>query len=97
MSKVMEISIIGCGVVGTIVGTGFEKLGHEVIFCDVDSKRVEELRKMHNATTDLEQAIKSTSISFVCVPTPYTNGFDSSYTSHRHRLSFFKTLKPQCE
>jgi len=79
MSKVMKISIIGSGVVGTIAGTGFEKLGHDVVFYDVDSKRVEELRKMHNATTNLEHAIKSTSISFVCVPTPYTSGFDSSY------------------
>ena len=79
MSKVMKISIIGSGVVGTIIGTGFEKLGYEVVFYDVDLKRVEELRKRHKATTGLEYAIKNTSASFVCVPTPYTNGFDSSY------------------
>ncbi|MCK4250315.1 UDP-glucose/GDP-mannose dehydrogenase family protein [candidate division WOR-3 bacterium] len=79
MSKVMKISIIGSGVVGTIIGTGFEKLGHEVVFYDVDLKRVEELKKRHKATTDLGYAIKSTSISFVCVPTPYINGFDSGY------------------
>ena len=79
MSKVMKISIIGSGVVGTIIGTGFEKLGHEVVFYDVDLKRVEELKKRHKATADLEYAIKNTSISFVCVPTPYINGFDSGY------------------
>ena len=75
----MKISIIGSGVVGTIIGMGFEKLGHEVVFYDVDSKRVEELKKKHKATTDLEYAIKNTSASFVCVPTPYTNGFDPGY------------------
>ena len=79
MLKVMKISIIGSGVVGTIIGTGFEKLGHEVVFYDVDLKRVEELKKKYKATTDLEYAIKNTSASFVCVPTPYTNGFDSGY------------------
>ena len=79
MSKVMKISMIGSGVVGTIVGTGFEKLGYEVVFYDVDAKRVEGLKKKHNATTNLEYAIKKTSICFVCVPTPYDNGFDLSY------------------
>ena len=79
MSKVMKISIIGSGVVGTLIGTGFEKLGYEVVFYDVNSKRVEELKKRHKATTDLEYAIKNTSASFVCVPTPYTTGFDSSH------------------
>lgn len=79
MSKIMKISIIGSGVIGTIIGTGLETLGHEVIFYDIDSNRVEELKKNHNATINLEYAIKNTSISFICVPTPYTNGFDSSY------------------
>ena len=44
MSKVMKISIIGSGVVGTIIGTGFEKLGQGVVFYDVNSERVERLK-----------------------------------------------------
>ena len=39
----MRISIIGSGVVGHIMGNGFLKLGHQVIFYDVDEKRINDL------------------------------------------------------
>ena len=76
----MKISIIGSGVVGKTMGFGFERLGHEVIFYDIDENVVEELSREHKATNDLN-AIKNTDISFICVPTPYISGlgFDSSY------------------
>ncbi len=76
-----RISIIGSGIVGGIVGRGFRRLGHEVVFFDIDSKKVEELSKSGlEATTDLEQAINNTDVSFVCVPTPSTDkGIDLSY------------------
>lgn len=75
----MKISIVGSGVVGKTMGSGFEKLGHEVLFCDVDENVVKELIKGgHKATSDLS-AVKDTSISFICVPTPYSNGFDAAH------------------
>ena len=76
----MKISIIGSGVVGKTMGFGFERLGHEVIFYDIDENVVKELSREHKATKDLT-AIKDTDISFICVPTPYIGGlgFDSNY------------------
>lgn len=74
----MKISIIGSGVVGKTVGFGFEKLGHEIVFYDIDENVVKELSREHRATNDLN-AIRDTDVSFVCVPTPYNKGFDSSY------------------
>jgi len=66
-----KISILGSGVVGTIVGKGFKELGNEVIFYDVDEKRVQELRNSgFDATTDLSHVVRESDISFVCVPTP---------------------------
>lgn len=41
-----RISIIGSGVVGTIIGNGFKKLGNEVTFYDVSEKRIKELRDL---------------------------------------------------
>lgn len=76
-----KISIIGSGVVGIVVGEGFMQLGHGMIYYDLNEKRVKELKEKYEAkaTADLEYAVKTTSISFICVPTPYNNGFDSSY------------------
>ena len=76
----MKVGIIGSGVVGKTMGFGFERLGHEVIFYDIDGIVVKELSREHKATNDLN-AIKDTDISFICVPTPYISGlgFDSSY------------------
>jgi len=66
-----KISIIGSGFVGTIVGSGFKKLGNGVTFYDVSEKRVRELRDLgFDATTNLSQAIQKSDFSFFCVPTP---------------------------
>ena len=66
-----KISIIGSGVVGTEMGKGFAKLGNDVIFYDIDEKRVEQLKKEgYNATTDITEAVRKTNVSFITVPTP---------------------------
>ena len=36
----MKISIIGCGYVGTVTGTGLAELGNEIIFVDIDEEKV---------------------------------------------------------
>ena len=69
-----KISIIGSGWVGTIIGKGFSKLGNEVIFYDVVDKELPEFTK------DINYAVRNSSISFVCVPTPTMKGeIDLSY------------------
>lgn len=69
------ISIIGSGFTGAAAGRGLEHLGHEVIFYDVQWK------DLPNFTQDLDQAIHSSNVSFICVPTPtLSNGdLDISY------------------
>lgn len=76
-----RISIIGSGVVGTIIGTGFKKLGNEVTFYDVSEKRAKELRDLgFEATINLAQAVQKSDVSFICVPTPTKDGkIDLSY------------------
>jgi UDPglucose 6-dehydrogenase len=76
-----RVSIIGSGIVGAIAGKGLKELGNEVIFYDIDEKKVKELRNLGlQATTDLDHAVKRSDISFLCVPTPTKNGkIDLSY------------------
>lgn len=76
-----RISIIGSGHVGSLVGKGFKELGNDVIFYDVNEARVNQLKKERlDATTDLDYAINNSDISFICVPTPSTEGkIDLSY------------------
>jgi len=67
----MRISIVGSGVVGTIVGKGFKELGQEVIFYDINKERVKKLKKEgFNATTNIDNTIKRSDVSFISVPTP---------------------------
>jgi len=70
----ITISIVGSGWVGTNVGKGFSKMGYEVIFYDVADK------DLPNFTKDIDYAIKSSDISFICVPTPTKeDGIDLSH------------------
>lgn len=69
-----RISILGSGVVGTIVGKGFEKLGNEIKFYDINEERVKELCNLGlDATTNLSYVVHGSDISFLCVPTPTKN------------------------
>jgi len=71
----MKISIVGSGVVGTIVGKGFKELGQEVIFYDINKERIKQLKEEgFNATTNIDNAIKESNVSFVSVPTPTSDG-----------------------
>ncbi len=75
LTTMEKISIVGSGVVGRITGDGLIKLGYNVIFQDVNPKRVEELlKKGYNATLDVRKAVNSTNITFISVPTPNTRG-----------------------
>jgi UDPglucose 6-dehydrogenase len=53
----MKIGIVGLGVVGKALKSGFERLGHEVLVHD---------RKLDTKITDLFEC----SVIYVCVPTP---------------------------
>jgi len=77
----MKISIVGSGVVGTIVGKGFKELGQEVIFYDINEERVKQLKKEgFSVTTNIDDAIKQSDVSFISVPTPTSDGkIDLSY------------------
>ena len=81
VNRMARICILGSGTVGTIVGRGLLKLGNQVIFYDVDERRV---RKLDNfdltATSRIESAVAQSEISFICVPTPVMNkGMNLSY------------------
>ena len=56
----MKIGIIGLGVVGSAINTGFEKLGHEVLCHDL------------KLTSTIKDILPS-EIVFLCVPTPQGN------------------------
>jgi UDPglucose 6-dehydrogenase len=62
-----KISIIGSGYIGETVGKGFMSLKHDVIFYDVVDKN------LPNFTRDMNKAVQSSDISFLCVPTPTKN------------------------
>ena len=81
MKKLNGISILGCGVVGMTLGTGLLKLGHSVIFYDIDESKIKECRRNNlDATLSINEAIEKSDVSFICVPTPTNRGrIDLSY------------------
>jgi UDPglucose 6-dehydrogenase len=79
----MKIAIIGSGVVGQGTGCGLSQLGHDVIYYDVSSQKLEALQdKGEKVAFSLTEAILSTDICYVCVPTPYKDGIDLSFLKH---------------
>jgi len=78
---VTSISILGSGMVGVTVGKGFLKLGNNVIFYDIDRKKIDELNSLgFNATDNIELAVLGSQVSFICVPTPtYRKKIDLRY------------------
>jgi UDPglucose 6-dehydrogenase len=81
MPKKTTISILGSGIVGSAVGKGLLQLGNEVIFYDLDHRKIEQLCTQGlSATLDLQAAVSLSEISFICVPTPTIRGrLDLSY------------------
>lgn len=68
---IINIGIIGSGVVGSAVGKGFKDIGHKVLFYDIDKNKIENMEKQGlSATTDLNSVVKNSEIFFVTVPTP---------------------------
>lgn len=77
----MRLSIIGSGNVGKATGIGFQIHGNEVIFYDIDEKKLSALKKDgYTIARNVTDAINKSEISFICVPTPTINGqMDLSY------------------
>ena len=75
------ISIIGSGFVGSATGKFLASEGNKVIFCDVREEVVENLKiEGFQATTDIENAVLNSDLSFITVATPSTeNGIDLKY------------------
>ena len=70
-----DISIVGSGWVGKNAGEGLMGLGHDVIFQDISKGKVEKLEEEGlDATTDLEDAVLKSDVTFLCVPTPTAEG-----------------------
>jgi len=71
----VHISIIGSGVVGQATGIGLSKHGHNVVFFDVDRKKLEDLKERgYKVAETLYEAVEGSSISMVSVQTPTVNG-----------------------
>lgn len=65
-----NVSILGGGWVGELIGRGLRELGNSVVFYDVSGEKVRELEESGlNATGKLEEAVDASDISFICVPT----------------------------
>jgi UDP-glucose 6-dehydrogenase len=74
MKTMKKIGIIGSGVVGSAMGKGFHRLGHDVLFYDVTKQRLLNLKERgYQTTTSVQDIIDKTDISFVCVNTPNNN------------------------
>lgn len=70
MNKV-KVSIIGSGIVGQATGMGLALNGNEVLFYDIDQKKLRDLKeKGHQTTDNLTEAVTASDVIFVSVPTP---------------------------
>jgi UDPglucose 6-dehydrogenase len=80
----MRIAIIGSGVVGEATGIGISLYGHSVLFHDINDHRLAALKeKGYEITTELLEAVLSSDVVFVCVPTPTVDGHaDLTYVKH---------------
>lgn len=74
--------IVGSGVVGTATGKGFAHLGHAVSFVDINTERVEQLRREGYAASTRIDLSGAPCFVFLTLPTPNDG--------HRYDLSAFK-------
>lgn len=83
-----NIAILGAGTVGSAFGKALLYYGHQVMFADVNSKRVNNLRRNGLVAMHPEQLIlEGVGFLFVCVPTPSTeSGIDESYLQEATRV-----------
>lgn len=77
----MKISIIGAGVMGQATGIGLDMKGNEVVFYDIDKKKLATLKeKGYKVAEDIVAAVYDSNVLFICVPTPTVDGLmDFSY------------------
>src|SRR3989304_6566308 len=77
----MKVSIVGSGYVGKATGLELMSIKHQVIFHDIEQSRVEQLSKDgYKSTTDVNQAVIDTDVTYIAVPTPTVDGkIDLSY------------------
>lgn len=76
-----RFSIIGSGNVGKAIGKVLHRFGYCVVFYDVDRSKLVELEMLrYNVSYSLEDCIRRSNISFVCVPTPTIDG--KHYSGH---------------
>jgi UDPglucose 6-dehydrogenase len=67
----VKVSIIGSGIVGQATGMGLALDGSEVLFHDIDRKKLKSLEEKGYQTTDsLIEAVTASELVFVAVPTP---------------------------
>ena len=106
----MNVSVIGTGYVGLVVGACLAETGHDVVCADVDAAKIARLKKgeipifepgleglvTHNLaegrlrfTTDVEDAVRASSIIFIAVGTP--PGEDGS-ADLQHVLAVARTI-----
>ena len=65
-----RIAIIGSGFVGELTGRGFEELGHQILWYDINSERIDQLKRIGTASTDIMDIVPYSDACFICVPTP---------------------------
>jgi UDPglucose 6-dehydrogenase len=69
--KKVKVSIIGSGIVGQATGMGLALNGNDVLFHDIDRKKLRDLKEKGYETSDnLTEAVTASDIIFVAVPTP---------------------------
>ena len=74
MKTMKKIGIIGSGVVGSAMGKGFHRLGHDMLFYDVAKQRLLDLKENgYQVASSVKDIIDKTDVSFVCVNTPNNN------------------------
>ncbi|MGH9877422.1 MAG: NAD(P)-binding domain-containing protein, partial [Nitrososphaerales archaeon] len=67
----MKVGVVGSGVVGYAVGRGLGRIGHSVVFFDVNDERVNWIRNNgFEATNDMKALVRSSEVILICVPTP---------------------------
>src|SRR4051794_22147922 len=69
----VEIEIVGAGVVGQALGGALQKQGFPLHFVDVDAQKVERLRQQGQRAF-LPSDLTSADVFFICVPTPTIDG-----------------------
>lgn len=84
----MKVSLIGAGVVGQATGIGLATKGHEVTFYDIDTAKLDHLRRQGFTTSvDVSDAVHRSEIIMISVPTPTIGGecsLDYVFTAVKH-------------